>query len=211
VVAFAYDVLPHQIVGAPGWVASERYDVSFTPDKPEPGIIPAPGNFRKLQGTFQRHRQRMQSVLRDRFGLVLRTETRELPMYALVVAKGGPKLSASADPDKGPNFRISSGELEAVGLYVDLFTKGLAGLLGRHVKDETGLTGPFDFKMTWTPDSSTQLPGKVAAPQEPANADADGGTPIVTALTEQLGLRLEAKKGPVPVYVVEKVERPSEN
>jgi uncharacterized protein (TIGR03435 family) len=202
---FAYDVRPHQIVGAPGWVNSERYDVSFTPDKPEPGIIPGTASFRKVQATFSRHRQRMQAVLRDRFGLILHTETREMPMYALVIAKGGHKLSAPADPGKGPSLQVTRGMMTGVGIYMELLTNGLAGLLNRHVKNETGLDGPYDFTMKWTPDSGA------AVTDEPTSADSDAGTSVFTSLTEQLGLKLEAKKGPVPVFVVEKVERPSEN
>jgi uncharacterized protein (TIGR03435 family) len=206
---FAYDVRVHQFVGAPGWVTTERFDVSFTPDKPEPGVTP--GHFKEMQSVFNRHRQRMQAVLRDRFGLVLRAETRELPMYALVIAKGGHKLSAPADPGKGPNVTMNRGQIVAEAGYLKHLTDGLSTLLGRHVANETGLDGPFDFTLKWTPDSSVQLPGKIAKPDEPADADAESGTSIFNALSEQLGLRLEAKKGPVPVFVVEKVERPSEN
>jgi uncharacterized protein (TIGR03435 family) len=206
-ITFAYDMREIQIVGAPGWVASERFDVRFTPDKPEPGIIKAPGSFRRLEATFQRHRQRMQAVLRDRFGLVLRSETREMPMYALVVAKGGPKLSAPSDPDRGPNFTMNRGQITAVGAYLKMLSTSLASLLGRYVADETGLNGQYDFKLAWTPDGGT---GKMAVPEEPVSPD-EGSTTIFAALTDQLGLKLEGKKGPVPVLVVEKVERPSEN
>jgi uncharacterized protein (TIGR03435 family) len=207
---FAYDVRANQIVGAPGWLNSERFDVSFTPDKPEPGIVPGPGNFRKLEAKFQRHRQRLQAALRDRFGLVLRSETRELPMYALVVARGGHKLSAAADPERGPNYTGRRGEVDAIGAYMKMLCENLSTMLGRYVTNETGLDGQYDFKLTWTPDSTLPA-GKGAPPEEPVSADSNAGTSIFTALTEQLGLRLEAKKGPVPVLVVEKVERPSEN
>jgi uncharacterized protein (TIGR03435 family) len=207
---FAYDVRESQFIDVPGWVKSERFDVSFTPDKPEPGILKAPGSFRTLQSTFDRHRQRMQAVLRDRFGLVLRSETRELPMYALVVAKGGPKLGVPEDANAGPNMRANRGEITAQSAYLKMLTDTLSMLLGRFVANATGLDGPYDFKLQWTPDPS-QLTGKAAVPDSPPISDEDNQTSIFTALTEQLGLRLESRKGPVPVFVVEKVERPGEN
>jgi uncharacterized protein (TIGR03435 family) len=80
----------------------------------------------------------------------------------------------------------------------------LALILGRPVSDETGLGGLYDFKLEWTPDSPVQ-----PSPDEPVSAT--GGPSIFTALTEQLGLRLESRRGPVPVYVIEKIEKPGEN
>jgi uncharacterized protein (TIGR03435 family) len=204
---FAYDVRESQFIDVPGWVKSERFDVSFTPDKPEPGIQPQ--HFRELQSTFNRHRQRMQAVLRDRFGLVLRSETRELPLYALVVAKGGSKLRVPDDANAGPNMRANRGEITGQSAYLKMLTDTLSMFLGRFVANETGLDGPYDFKLQWTPDPS-QLTGKAAVPDAPPATDEDQ-TSIFTALTEQLGLRLESRKGPVPVFVVEKVERPGEN
>jgi uncharacterized protein (TIGR03435 family) len=91
-----------------------------------------------------------------------------------------------------------------------MLTDVLSSTLGRYVANETGLDGPFDFTLQWTPDA-TQVAGKLAVPDAPAADDTDSGTSIFTALTEQLGLRLESKKGPVPVLVVEKVTRPEEN
>jgi len=206
---FAYDVRANQIVDAPGWLTSERFDVSFTPDKPEPGIVPKPGSFPKLQAVFNRHRQRLQAVLRDRFGLVLRTETRELPLYALVVAKGGSKLTAAVDPEKGPNLQGTQGQIDAQSAHLKMLTDVLSSTLGRYVANETGLDGPFDFTLQWTPDA-TQVAARVTPDAPPAD-DSENRTSLFTALTEQLGLKLESKKGPVPVFVIEKVTRPEEN
>ncbi|MFN7918513.1 MAG: M56 family metallopeptidase [Bryobacteraceae bacterium] len=187
---FAYDVREFQLVDVPGWVRDSRYDVSFTPDKPEE-IKPDMGR-EKMEGLFNRQRQRMQAVLRDRFSLVLRAETRTLPMYSLVEAKGGHKLSA---PKQGgpPHMRNSPGKITANGMYLNMFTSGLASMVGRHVSNDSGLDGPFDFEMTWSPDGNGE------------------GSSIFTALTEQLGLKLESKRGPVPVFVIEKIEKPGEN
>jgi len=200
----AYDLRSYQIVGAPGWVQSERYDVSFTPDKPE--VTPNPSMPRQqAEATFNRQRQRLQAVLRDRFNLVLRAETRDLPMYALVVAKNGPKLTPAADP-KAMRMMTGRGQISATATDLTMFAHNLAALLGRYVANETGLTAPYDLKLEWTPDAPVQPP----QPGEPAAA-AEAGTSIFTALTEQLGLRLESKKGPVPVYVIERIEKPGAN
>jgi len=83
-------------------------------------------------------------------------------------------------------------------------------VLGHPVRDETGLDGAYDFKMDFAPDSTMPLT-RAPAPDEPPAAADPTHPSIFTAITEQLGLRLESKKGPVPVYVVERVERPSEN
>ncbi|HTP33703.1 MAG TPA: M56 family metallopeptidase [Candidatus Acidoferrales bacterium] len=200
----AYDLRSYQIVAAPGWVQSERYDVSFTPDKPEVAFNPSMTR-QQAEATFNRQRQRLQAVLRDRFNLLLRAETRELPMYALVVAKNGPRLTPAADP-KAMRMMTGRGQITATATDLTMFAHNLAALLGRYVANETGLTAPYDLKLEWTPDAPVQSP----QPGEPAAAT-EAGTSIFTALTEQLGLRLESKKGPVPVYVIERIEKPSAN
>jgi uncharacterized protein (TIGR03435 family) len=201
---FAYDVRTYQLAGAPGWVQSDRFDVNFTPDKAE--ITPAPGLGRQqLEGWMNRNRQRLQAVLRDRFALVVRAETHELPIYALVIAKNGPKLSRAADP-KATHMAVTRGKLDGSAVYLKMLTDSLSALLGRYVANETRLDGPYDFKLEWTPDSPVQPP----QPGLPAEA-ADAGTSIFTALTEQLGLKLESKKGPVPVFVIERITKPTEN
>jgi len=86
-----------------------------------------------------------------------------------------------------------------------MLAESLAGELGRPVTDETGLDGLYDFKLEWTRDSPAGPP----SPDEPVSATV--GPSIFTALTEQLGLRLESRRGPVPVYVIEKIEKPGEN
>jgi uncharacterized protein (TIGR03435 family) len=201
---FAYDVRDYQFVGVPGWVRSDRYDISFTPDKPEGA--PAPGMSRQqLEGMFNRNRQRMQALLRDRFNLVLRAETRELPIYALSVAKNGPKLTPAADP-KAMHLSVSRGKISATAVDLKMLADNLAGLTGRFVANETGVGGSYDFTLEWTPDA----PPQPKQPGEPVEAN-EAGPSIFTALTEQLGLKLESKKGPVPVYVIERVSKPTEN
>jgi uncharacterized protein (TIGR03435 family) len=204
--AWAYRVHDYQIAAAPGWATSNRFDVTFTPDGKE--ASPGPGMGMAQAGAWMdRNRQRMQAILRDRFGLVLRLETHELPTYALVLAKGGHKLSPPSDIP-GPLFGFSGGvsgpRITARNATIKMLIDSLSQQLDRTVIDDTGLSGQYDFKLEWTPDPSLQAP-----PNE--NAIAAGGPSIFTALTEQLGLRLESRKGPVPVYVIEKIEKPGEN
>src|SRR5262249_23676068 len=99
VLTFAYGVRDYQFVGIPGWAKTERFEISFTPDQSE--IVPGRETPRAaMDGWLFRQRQRMQAVLRDRFSLALREETRELPTYVLTVAKNGHKLSAPEHPER---------------------------------------------------------------------------------------------------------------
>ncbi len=201
---FAYKVRDYQISGAPGWVTSDRFDVNFTPDKteaaPRPGVAP-----KEIEAFIGRNQQRMQAVFRDRFGLMLRAETHELPIYALLPAKGGMKLTPSANTALGPSLQGRPGRLTGIGATLRLIASNLSEQLGRPVIDETGSDDrQYDFKLEYMPE--IPAPGVPEATTAPAD-----GPSIFTALTEQLGLRLEPRKGPVPVYVIEKIERPSEN
>ena len=200
----AYDIADYQVIGAPAWVDSDRYDVTFTPDKPQapPG---RGGSEKDRQAYWTGNRQRLQAVLRDRFGLLLRVETHELPIYELRQAKNGSRLSPHAEGTPG----VIQFHAESI-VFVDATTAVLAKMLSsefhRPVYDETGLTGKYDFKLDWTPDPDASPDAAAAGLSSPARAAA-----IFTAVTEQLGLRLEPKRGPVQVYVVEKIERPAEN
>jgi uncharacterized protein (TIGR03435 family) len=205
---FAYDAHDYQFKGAPGWAQSDRFEINLTPDTSE--IIPAPGMSRdQLDGWLNRNRQRMQAVLRDRFGLVVRMEDRELPLYALTLAKGSHKLGAPAKPGKGISLNINNRQqISATSASMKMLADTLSTLLGRYVRDETGLDDSFDFKVEFAPDISIQLPTSGQKPDETAITDRPS---IFTALTEQLGLRLVSKKGPVPVFLIEKIERPTGN
>ena len=200
---FAYDAREYQFEGAPDWAETERFEIELTPDKSEI-IVGRDTTVTELDGWLYRNRQRMQAVLRDRFGLVLRAEPRERPLYALTVAKGGHKLTTPADPKHGANFNINNGRLiTARSASMEMLARSLAQLLGRYVRDETGLDGTYDFTMEFEPVN--------AAPPSTETAIGPPRPSIFTALTEQLGLRLEPKKGPVPVFVIERIEKPGEN
>jgi uncharacterized protein (TIGR03435 family) len=204
--SFAYDVQNYQILDAPGWASTEHFDVVFTPETSEK-TLNEDSSLKNVE-TFKDHsRQRLQAVLRDRFGLVLRSETRELPIYSMIVAKGGAKLSPH-DPNgqRGPSILTNGrGLVTGIDVTVDYLARNLSMQLRRPVRDDTHLTGQYDFKLNWTPDLERP-------PDQPAAAaNFTAGASLFTAITDQLGLRLESTKGPVQVYVVEKLERPSEN
>jgi uncharacterized protein (TIGR03435 family) len=197
----AYDAREYQFVGAPGWVNTEHFDIHFTPDKPD--VAPAPGIPRpQLEAWFNRSRHRLRAILRDRFGLVLRAETRDMPMYALTVDKKGHKLKPAANPSQ-MNIMVNQRKISGSASHMKMLSDSLAQVVGRYVANETGLDDLYDFQVEWTPTR--------AVPDESEAASPGGGASIFTALTEQLGLKLVAKRGPVPVFAVEKVEKPSEN
>jgi uncharacterized protein (TIGR03435 family) len=189
-IAFAYHVQDYQIIGAPGWVATQGYDISFTPDKTETPLTPSSGPA-ALQGFMDRNAIRLQAVLRDRFGLVLRSESRELPIFNLTQVKGGHKLTPHVGGG-GVSLGSNGREITGTDVTVEMLAGQLSVLLDRPVHNETHLDGEFDFKVT--PDS-----------------DGPMSESLFTALPEQLGLKLESAKGPVQVYVVEKIEQPTEN
>jgi len=194
-------------VDAPKWVESSRYDIVLTPAEKEAALGSDPTPAAALESR-SRNQQRLQAVMRDRFGLVLRAGTRELPIYALVQARDGAKLSVhpASAPQSLSLRQQGHGHLIASGIPLRILADSLSFEMGRPVVDETGLSGQYDFKLDWSPD----LDASVGQPAEvPGNSSQDES--IFTALTRQLGLRLESKKVPVQIYVVEKIERPTEN
>ncbi len=199
----AYNLRSFQFADVPSWVWSERFDVILTPDREEK--LPGPGTPRaEGEAFYKRNQQRLQAVLRDRFGLVLRAERRTMPVYALTVAKGGSKLALAADPKSFSEIRVNNGRVVATSAGIGSLLAFLEDATSRPVVDETGLQGTYDFTLSWTPDDPP------AGPPEEYRAPADGPS-LFTAIAEQLGLRLEERKAPAPVLVIEKIEKPSED
>jgi uncharacterized protein (TIGR03435 family) len=219
---FAYDVREFQITGGPGWINMDRFDIVAKAER-SAGAENPPDDPRKMteeqrKTVGDQMRERLRALLAERFQLTLHRETKEQSVYALVVAKGGPKLQQAQAMEgtgpRGPMMRMGRGELSGQGVELEMLTRTLSSQLGRTVIDRTGLKGNFDFKLTWTPD-----PGQSATPLgggPPPGADAPpppdpNGPSVFTALQEQLGLRLESQKGPVEMLVIDRVEKPSEN
>ena len=189
---FGCGLHPRQLVNAPAWTATERWDVKGIPDVPgKPGL-------RQMQVLVCK-------VLRERFGLVSHTERRDMAVYALTQAKGGPKMGkSSGDPNGLPSDNEQENDGQMI-LRVKNISMGEMALLmrfylDRPVVDQTGLKGRFDFQLRWTTDEA--LAGGMN------NTVAPG---IFTAMQEQLGLKLEPLKTKIDVMVIDKVERPGAN
>jgi uncharacterized protein (TIGR03435 family) len=154
----------------------------------------------------------MQTMLAERFQLKTHRETKELPVYSLMVAKGGPKLEEAKSGSLRMNWGL--GQIAYQSAPLSMLTNTLTQLTGRLVLDQTGLTGTYDFTLKWTPDEG-QMQMFRRASDGPVNSEAAAsdaiGPSLFTALKEQLGLRLEATKAPVEMLVVDHAERPSEN
>jgi uncharacterized protein (TIGR03435 family) len=198
-VAAAYSVTPRTISGGPPWIDSDPYDI----------LAVTPGEVRP---SFEDQMLMLRALLADRFQLAFHTEQKEFSFYALTVAKNGVKLKEStAPPDEQPMLisHVYPGDyiqLPAHNATMAQFASMLQrAVLDRPVLDKTGLTGKYDFDLEWTPDDS-QFDGHMP----PIKQD-NSGKPDLFAAMQQLGLRLESGKGPVPVVVIDHVERPSEN
>jgi uncharacterized protein (TIGR03435 family) len=197
----SYGVRDFQIVGGPSWMGSDRYDITA---KPEGAATP------------DQVKLMTQALLADRFKLKFHRETKELPTYALAVAKGGPKFHASevvpegSDKPKGTRISIGRGQLSLQGAAMVALANQLGQILGRSVIDKTELTGNYDFKLEWTPDESLQSTAGAAGAEGHPAADMTGPS-IFIAVQDQLGLKLESTKGPVEILVIERAEKASEN
>jgi uncharacterized protein (TIGR03435 family) len=223
-IQFAYDAQDFQLSGGPSWINSNKYDIDA---KEEDSIAKELQTLTAFQHMDQ-IRLMLQSLLADRFKLQVRRDTKDVAVYALVVAKNGPKLTQAAvtppataagnpqgPPPNGPRIGITgNGQVTATGVPVSLLAEILSHQLGRQVADHTGLKGNYDFKLQWTPDENQPLSSPDGAPTPtPSSAPPpDSSVPsLSTALQEQLGLRLESQKGPVTVFVIDHVEEPSPN
>ena len=195
---FAFGIHVRQIVGAPAWFESEKYDLLATPD------VEGQPNHDQIRGM-------MQKLLADRFQLKFHRDKKELSVYAIVVAKGGPKLTKSQSDSTLPGlFFRGLGNLPARNATMEEFA-GLmqSAVLDKPVIDQTGLAGRFDFTLKWTLDEF-QFAGLGIKPPAPAD-NADAPPDLFTAMQQQLGLKLESTKAPADVLVIDHVEKPSEN
>ena len=201
-IKLAYNVHANQVSGGPAWLDSERYDTvgrSDTPGEPSRDQM-------KLM---------IQKLLADRFQLRFHTEKRELPVYAMVVAGGGPKLSVSAgDPNAFPGigFGREPGVISLSGRNTGLngVANGLqSNILDKPVVDQTGLTGRYDFQLRFTPDPNQAANFGVL--ESGQTADPNAPPDIFSAFEQQLGLKLQSTKALVDVMVIDRIERPSSN
>lgn len=213
----AYGVKEDQISGIPGWAESARFDIDA---KVAGSDVP---DLQKMKN--EDRGLLLQPLLADRFKLTIHHETKVLPIYELVVAKGGPKLKEATTGDKysdgikGPDgvsragmMMMRPGQFTGQGIPLASLANQLSQQLHRTVVDKTGLTGKYDFALQWTDDQSDSMfKGADGAPQRAEPAPDASGPSIFTALQEQVGLKLQSTKGPVETIVIDHVEMPSEN
>lgn len=217
-VIFAYQVHDFQVIGGPGWIDSDRYNVDAKAERP-PALN---------QEWVNLQYRRLQALLHDRFNLTVHRETKELPVYELTVAKGGPKLQRPTCIARELGDRtIAPGEkpedycglmgggrtgIDASSSTMARFADFLARPLGRTVIDKTGISGEFQIHITYAMDTPTVPSPDGAGPRPSDSAAATDLRPdVFTALQQQLGLKLESAKGPVQVLIIDHVEKPSEN
>ncbi len=186
---FAYSIHKHQVVDAPAWAGADRFDIEGKTDTPgEPNL--------------HQQQEMLQKLLADRFGLKFHRDTRDLPVYAIQIAKGGPRLKPPANPDAEPDQDASSHGTEVTvtitnGTMAD-FILGMQFFFDRPLLDQTGIAGRHDFTLRYTFDVV-----HVTDPNAPPS--------LFTAIKEQLGLRLDAVKAPIGVFAIDHVEPPSAN
>jgi uncharacterized protein (TIGR03435 family) len=185
----SYGVKDYQVSG-PDWLDTEIYDIAATLP---PG---ATGDDVLLM---------IQTLLAERFKLTLHRDSRDMPVYALVVGKGGSKLEETEFGRGGSSGR--PGQLTATKIPIRNLTEFLSRITGRPVLDMTGLKGFYNFTLNYTPDEALSAP----APGAPI-PESTVGPSLFSAIQEQLGLKLEARKAPVEILVVDHVEKvPTEN
>ncbi len=203
-IANAYGLLTDdQVSGLPKWADSAVFHVEAKMDEATATKL------RHLpEEQMREQRQSMlQSLLADRFDLTIHRETKELPIYALVIAKGGSRLKDS--PANAEMSRTTGkGRLTAQAITMQSLAGSLSLQAGRIVVDRTGLTGKYDINLRWaTDDASSEITEDKAD-----SSRAEGFAPsLLTALQEQLGLKLESTRGPVEVIAVNRIDKPSAN
>ncbi len=220
----AYSVKDAQISQAPPWFNTDRYDIDAKPEEPVGAAID------KLRPDDQKDKlmQMVQALLADRFKLAISHESKEMPIYAMVVAKGGPKMKVSdfkppEHPEALPPMPSKSGDramrgrimmrpgnLTSTGIEMRMLADALSSFTGRPVIDKTNLSRRYEFTLQWTPDTPVAGMGAPGGP-EATPAPESNGPSLFTAIREQLGLRLESQKGPMDVLVITHAEKPSEN
>ncbi len=234
VIEEAYGVQDNQIVGGPAWLNSATFDIQANIDNSDSAKSGFPPDRRKFQ-------KMLRTLLAERAKLTLHTESRELPSYELVVAEGGPTLQASSPddalalPDPAPGtgksfflrtvqvgsdgqplrmhgmrMQMDQGQvvgMAAQGVSTADFASQLSRQIGAAVVDKTGLTGTYNFNLQWK-HSDDETAGST---DNPSAENSGSSSSLLTAIQEQLGLKLEPHQGPTQVLVIDHIEKPAEN
>jgi bla regulator protein blaR1 len=204
-IKLAYHVQDSQLSGGPDWLNTQKYDIDAKLNSA------AAQELRKAGPNHHGpNNVALQSLLRDYFKLAAHTESRNQQVYDLVVDNDGPKFKES----NGLHLmNMLNGELTTQGTPLMLLVDQLSMRLGRAVVDKTGLKGQYAFNLRWTPDADEEARLKAGGLRQgpPASAPQPSGPPLLTAVQEQLGLRLEPRNDSVPVLVIDHAEMPAEN
>lgn len=201
-IANAYGHKLFEVSGGPDWVRTARYDIIAKAEESsdeDPHLSAS-----QRQEIYGRQRQRLQSLLEDRFQLKFHKIKKDLPVYALVIGKSGPKMKIAEDAGgQMSSLRVGPGMFIGHGISASQLANHLGNFVNREVIDKTGLTELYDIKLECTPEWAQMTAG---APGSDASAPS-----IFVALQEQLGLKLESQKAQGEVLIIDRVERPSEN
>jgi uncharacterized protein (TIGR03435 family) len=197
----AYRLQESQLEGPRGWTDDELFDIDGRAGR---------------NATQDELRVMLRALLRERFGLVLRSERRDSPVYALRAAQRsrGPRLQPAAEECTAGacDIQFSPGVLHARGVTMAALAGELSWWVDRIVTDQTSLPERFDLELEWAPNQIPQMPGIMSTSGAPPIRRIDSNAPsIFTAVREQLGLRLEPERGAVDVFVIERAMRPAAN
>jgi len=215
-IRLAYRVEDYQVSGAPDWFSSELYDVDAKAEKSAIDEMQKLGNDqRELE-----NRLMLQTLLKDRFKLILHYQTKELPIYSLVAAEAGKLHEAQGDCGPEPTLVLDSamppcgslrvfpwvGRMDGVKVPITQLVANLSGFTKRMVLDNTNLGGKYDINLKWFPGPSEFPPRPAYLP--PTYQPDPNSPPLLTAIQQQLGLKLKSQTGPVPLLVIDHVEMP---
>ena len=199
-IVIGYHLRKEQITGGASWTGSDRFDIEAKYELPaEPELKQSLTDAQKAEQQRQ-FEERVRGLLADRFQLTVKFETRETAIYALVVAKGGPKLKPTKDNTGNQGTKSRRGTMTGTGSDPENIAQALGYETDKPVLDKTGLKGRFDFQLDWMPD-----------PPAGATTPEISGPSLFTAVQEQLGLKLDAQKVPLPFLIIERAEKPSAN
>lgn len=199
-ITFAYGLHAKQLINAPDWFATDKFDLDGVPD------VEGRPNEKQLKILIQ-------SALTDRFKLTFHHDQKELSVYALTVAKVGPKLTETTHKpsDPGAFFFRNVGDLTVANYTMKDFCDGMqSAVMDKPVVDHTGLTARYDFTLKWTADESQFATFGVHI-QPPTTEDPNAPPSLYTAIQEQLGLKLDSVKAPAEAFVIDHVDKPSVN
>ena len=203
-IKFAYDMHPKQVVGAPAWADSDKFDIEGKPDKPG-------------MPTVNQMKAMLQKLLTDRFALISHKDKKELSAYAITIAKGGPKIKkeeTAAIPVPGYGGLPQRGFNARNTTLAEFASVMQAQFMDLPVIDQTGLGDTrYSFVVKFTPDPGMRPFGGAAPPPQAQAAanDPDAPPDLFSAMEQQLGLRMQKTRAPVEVMILDKIEKPSSN